>query len=79
MPRELANGGSLGVRGLRFAGHDFDVQLRQAHATIKIVLEFDRPVTLSRSGVGDPGDVAGTPSIWNAINGTFFDCLVDES
>ena len=53
VPRELASGASLGVRGLRFAGHDFHVQLRQAHATTKIVLEFDRPVTLSRSGVGE--------------------------
>ena len=53
VPRELASRGSLGVRGLRFAGHDFDVHLRQAHATTRVVLEFDRPVTLSRSGVGE--------------------------
>ena len=48
LPREPAGGRLLGIGGLRFAGLEFDVQLERTDQATKVVLEFDRPVALSR-------------------------------
>ena len=50
LPTGLTETRQLSIRGLRFAGHEFDVQLQRSDAATRVVLEYDRPVTLSHAG-----------------------------
>ena len=50
LPTGLTETRQLSIRGLRFAGHEFDMQLQRSDAATRVVLEYDRPVTLSHAG-----------------------------
>ena len=50
LPPNLAGGRQLSIRGLRFAGRGFDIQIQRNDADTRVVLEFDGSVTLSPAG-----------------------------